>query len=142
MTTRASLVRVSVVERHGTVKRDGSTIAHEPCRQNRLRLEDNMATVRKNNRAATLLAALDDSDRLSLDRLALLAGTTAATLRACRDGEQALPPDAQVRLARVVSSRVPRLAPSAHRLEEQAIAALQMQNGMTALHLTAPAKWR
>ena len=142
MTTKASIVRVSVVERHRTVKRDSSMVVHKPCRPNHARFEDTMASVRKNNRAAMLLAALDQSDRLSLDRLALLAGTTAAKLRACRDGEHSLPPDTQVRLARVVIGRVPRLALSARRLEEQAIAALQMQNGMTAIHLTAPAKWR
>jgi hypothetical protein len=37
--------------------------------------------------------------------------------------------------------RVPRLVPLARRLEEQAGAAMSVEGGSTALHLTAPAKW-
>ena len=101
-----------------------------------------MASIRKNNRAATLLAGLRDEDGLSLERLAILAAVNPHELKSCRDGATALAFDAQVRVARVVAGRVPRLAPAAHRLEEQAVAGLQMQGGSTALHLTAPAKWR
>jgi hypothetical protein len=36
---------------------------------------------------------------------------------------------------------VPRLATRARRLEEQAAAAGSVQDGATALHLTAPAHW-
>jgi hypothetical protein len=101
-----------------------------------------MASIQKNNRAAALLAALADDDGLSLERLAILAGISLYDLRSCRQGTSTIPPDAQVRLARAVASRVPRLAPTARRLEEQAAAALRMQEGSTALHLIAPAKWR
>ena len=100
-----------------------------------------MASIQKNSRAAALLAGLADEDHASLERLAILAEISAHDLRACRDNGLQLAPDAQLRLARAVGSRVPRLAPMARRLEEQAAAALRMQNGATALHLTAPAKW-
>ena len=101
-----------------------------------------MASIQKNNRAAALLAGIADEDRASMARLALLADISAHELRACRDDGVQLAPDAQLRLARVVGTRIPRLAPMARRLEEQAAAALRMQDGATALHLTAPAKWR
>lgn len=101
-----------------------------------------MARIQKNNRAAALLASLEPDDRLSLERLAIIAGVNPRDLHACRAGESALEPDTQVRVAKAIARRVPRLAPQARRLEEQAIAALRMLNGSTALHLTAPAKWR
>jgi hypothetical protein len=101
-----------------------------------------MASIQKNNRTAALLAALADDDGLSMERLAIVAGISLRDLRSCRDGTVTLPPDAQVRLARAVASRVPRLAAAARRLEEQANAAVRMQQGSTALHLIAPAKWR
>jgi len=101
-----------------------------------------MATIQKNNRAASLLAAITETDHLSLERLALLAGISLADLRACRDRKMLLPAEVQVRLARVISDRIPRLASPAHRLAEQATAAVAMNQGSTTLHLTAPAKWR
>jgi hypothetical protein len=101
-----------------------------------------MASIQKNNRAAALLAALTDDDRLSLERLAIIAGVNLPDLRGCRAGEGALAPEAQIRVARAIANRVPRLAVTARRLEEQATAALRMQGGATSLHLTAPAKWR
>lgn len=101
-----------------------------------------MASIQKNNRAAALLAALADEDRLSMERLAILAGVNVRDLQKCRAGEFVLELDVQVRLARVIEARVARLAPLARRLEEQATAALRVQHGLTALHLVAPAKWR
>jgi hypothetical protein len=101
-----------------------------------------MATIQKNSRAATLVAAIEDTDQLSLERLALLSGIPLADLRDCRDRKATLPADAQVRLARTVGARVPRLIGTARRLERQAVAALQMERGSTALHMTAPATWR
>lgn len=100
-----------------------------------------MPSIQKNNRAAALLAMLRDDDRLSLDRLALLAGVSLQTLRDCLALREQLEPAAQVRVARAIGSRVPRLAAHARRLEEQAAAATTMQDGATKLHLTAPAKW-
>jgi hypothetical protein len=101
-----------------------------------------MASVQKNNRAAALLAAISAEDGLSIERLAILSNVRLRDLRACREGDATLPADAQCRLARTIASRIPRLAAPARRLEEQATAALRMQQGSTALHLTAPAKWR
>ena len=101
-----------------------------------------MASIQKNNRAAALLAAIGDDDHLSLERLAILAGVSAQELRACRSAEAPLTPDAQVRVARAIAARVPRLVAPALRLEAQAAAAMRVQQGSTALHLTAPAKWR
>jgi hypothetical protein len=101
-----------------------------------------MASIQKNNRTAALLAALADDDHLSLERLAIIAGVNPRDLRSCRDGATALPPDLQIRVARAIGDRVPRLTNAARRLEEQATAALRMTGGSTALHLTAPAKWR
>jgi hypothetical protein len=105
-------------------------------------LEGIMASIQKNNRTTALLAAVVESDHLSLERLAILANVNPWDLRGCRAGEATLPPDAQIRVARAIGSRVPRLANSARRLEEQATAALRMHDSVTALHLTAPAKWR
>ena len=100
-----------------------------------------MPSIHQNNRAALLLDQLQESDGLSLDRLALLVGIRTEELRGCMDRKSPLPWRVQVRLARAVASRVPRLASRARRLEEQATAAMNMEGGDTALHLTAPAKW-
>lgn len=100
-----------------------------------------MPSIHQNNRAATLIDQLQDSDGLSLDRLALLVGVRPDDLRACLDRTVALPWSVQIRLARAIASRVPRLASRARRLQEQATAAVNMEAGGTALHLTAPAKW-
>lgn len=100
-----------------------------------------MSSIHRNSRAAALLQELDDEDRLSIDRLALLVGVSAVDLRACRDGERGLPVAAQLRLARAIGARVPRLASRARRLEEQAIAAARLEGGTNAVHLTAPARW-
>jgi hypothetical protein len=100
-----------------------------------------MPSVQKNNRAAALLADIREEDGLSDERLALLIGVDPEDLRACRDYRAVLPPLAQARLARAVASRCPRLAARARRLEVQATAAASLQNGSTALHLTAPPKW-
>ena len=100
-----------------------------------------MSSIQRNNRAAALLEELRDEDNLSIERLALLAGLTPDALRACRDRQLGLPVPAQIRLARAIGSRVPRLAAQARRLEEQATAAARVQNGTNALHLTAPARW-
>lgn len=100
-----------------------------------------MASIQRNNRAASLLSELRDEDRLSMERLALLAGVAPDALRACRDGRQVLPVPAQIRVARAIASRVPRLVARARRLEEQAMAAARVQNGANAVHLTAPARW-
>jgi hypothetical protein len=100
-----------------------------------------MPSIRQNNRAAKLLGQLREEDRLSIDRLALLVGVRPEELRDCRDHKQTLPALTQVRLARAIATRVSRLAPQAHRLEEQAAAAAEMELGANALHLTAPAKW-
>lgn len=100
-----------------------------------------MSSIQRNSRAAALLHELRDVDRLSIDRLALLVGVTADDLRACRDRERALPLDAQLRLARAIGTRVPRLASRARRLEEQAIAAARLEGGANAVHLTAPVRW-
>lgn len=145
MTTRRSIVRGSVVPASGIVKDVRRTAGQTRTRiagQYSPTQKDSMASIQKNNRAAALLAGVEGDDCPSLERLAILAGISLNDLRACRDGATALPPDAQVRLARAIAARVPRLAPMAHRLEEQAAAALRMQQGSTALHLTAPAKWR
>jgi hypothetical protein len=101
-----------------------------------------MPSIRNNSRAAALLAELREEDGLSLERLALLTGSSADDLRGCRDHKQTLPPVAQVRLARTIATRVPRLSACARRLEEQAAAAASVESGSTTLHLTAPAKWR
>lgn len=100
-----------------------------------------MSSIRRNSRAAALLQELRDEDHLSIDRLALLVGVKADDLRACRDREHALPVEAQLRLAQAIGKRVPRLAPRARRLEEQAIAAARLEGGTNAVHLTAPARW-
>lgn len=100
-----------------------------------------MPSIQKNHRAAALLSELREDDRLSLDRLALLIGVSAEDLRACRERTHALPPAVQLRLARAIAGRVPRLALQARRLEVQAAAAASVQGGGTALHLTAPARW-
>ena len=101
-----------------------------------------MPSVQKNNRAAALLAELRDDDRLSIERLGLLIGVSASELRACRDYAAVLEPAAQVKLARAIAARVPRLASRARHLEEQALAAQTLQSGATSVHLTAPAKWK
>lgn len=100
-----------------------------------------MPSVRKNNRAAALLAELRDDDHVSIERLALLTGVTADDLRACRDRRLALPISAQVSIARAIGTRVPRLVSRARRLEEQATAAARVRSGANAVHLTAPARW-
>ena len=88
-----------------------------------------------------LLDQLQESDGLSFDRLALLVGVRVDDLRTCIERKSPLPWRVQIRLARAIASRVPRLASRARRLEEQAVAAMNMEGGDTALHLTAPAKW-
>jgi hypothetical protein len=100
-----------------------------------------MPSIQKNNRAAALLTELREQDRLSIERLALLTRVPVDDLRACRDQKQPLPLSAQVQIARAIAARVPRLATRARRLEEQAAAAAKVQDGATALHLTAPAHW-
>ena len=100
-----------------------------------------MSSIQRNNRAAALLDELRDEDNLSVERLALLAGVTPDALRGCRDRRLALPVAAQIRLARAIGSRVPRLLSQARRLEEQATAAARVQDGANAVHLTAPARW-
>ena len=100
-----------------------------------------MPSVQKNNRAAALLADIREEDGLSNERLALLIGVNPQDLEACSEYKAVLPPLVQVRLARAVASLSPRLAARARRLEVQATAAARMQNGSTALHLTAPPKW-
>jgi hypothetical protein len=100
-----------------------------------------MPSIHQNNRAALLLDQLQESDGLSLDRLALLIGVPTGDLRDCIDRKSALPWLVQVRLSRAIASRVPRLASRARRLEDQARAAMNMEGGQTALHLTAPARW-
>ena len=100
-----------------------------------------MPSVQKNNRAAALLSEIREDDGLSVERLALLVGVNPEELRACRDYRSALPPVTQLRLARAIATRVPRLAPQARRLETQATAAASLENGGNALHLTAPPKW-
>jgi hypothetical protein len=100
-----------------------------------------MPSIQHNSRASKLLAELREEDGLSFDRLALLIGVRVEALRDCRDHKQLLAPVAQVRLARAVASRVPRLAAQARRLEEQALAAASLEVGANRLHLTAPAKW-
>jgi hypothetical protein len=100
-----------------------------------------MPSIQNNNRAAALLADLREEDGLSLERLALLTGSSVDDLRRCRDHKQTLPLVAQARLARTIATRVPRLSIRARRLEVQATAAASVESGSTALHLTAPAKW-
>jgi hypothetical protein len=100
-----------------------------------------MASVQRNSRAAALLEELRDDDNLSIERLALLVGTSAAELRACRERTLGLPVAAQIRVARAIATRVPRLASRARRLEEQALAAARVEEGANAVHLTAPARW-
>ncbi|HKN64874.1 MAG TPA: hypothetical protein VJW73_01270 [Gemmatimonadaceae bacterium] len=100
-----------------------------------------MSSIQRNNRAAALLEELRGEDNLSIERLALLAGVTPDELRACRDRRLALPLPAQLRLARAIGSRVPRLLAQARRLEEQATAAARVEGGANAVHLTAPARW-
>ena len=102
---------------------------------------ERMSSIQRNTRAAALLQELRDEDKLSIDRLALLVGVTADDLRACRDRERALPVAIQLRLAKAIGSRIPRLASRARRLEEQAIAAARLEGGANAVHLTAPARW-
>ena len=100
-----------------------------------------MPSIQHNSRVAKLLTALREEDGVSLDRLALLVGLRPEELRDCREHKQVLPPLAQVRLARAIAARVPRLRAPARRLEEQALAAASMELGENRLHLTAPAKW-
>ena len=100
-----------------------------------------MSSIQRNSRAAALLQELSDADHLSIDRLALLVGIKPDDLEACRDQERALAVGAQLRLARAIATRVPRLASKARRLEEQAIAAARLEGGTNAVHLTAPARW-
>jgi hypothetical protein len=100
-----------------------------------------MPSIHQNSRAAMLLDQLQESDGLSLDRLALLIGVPTGDLRDCIDRKSPLPWHVQVRLSRAIASRVPRLASRARRLEDQARAAMNMEGGRTALHLTAPARW-
>jgi hypothetical protein len=100
-----------------------------------------MPSIQKNNRAAALLRDIRDEDRLSLDRLALLIRVPVSALLACRDGGLVLEPLQQMQLARAVAARVPRLAVKARRLADQAAAAATVQDGRTALHLTAPARF-
>jgi hypothetical protein len=99
-----------------------------------------MSSIKKNSRAAALLQELRDDDHLSIDRLALLVGVTAGDFKACRDRERGLPLAAQLRLARAIGTRVPRLTSRARRLEEQAIAAARLEVGTNAVHLIAPAR--
>lgn len=56
-----------------------------------------MPSIHRNNRAATLIDQLQDSDGLSLDRLALLVGVRTEDLRACLDRTTALPWSVQIR---------------------------------------------
>jgi hypothetical protein len=100
-----------------------------------------MPSIQKNNRAAALLRDIREEDRLSIDRLALLIGLPVSALRACRDEGLVLEPMQQIQLAKAVAARIPRLAPNARRLGEQAAAAATVQDGSTALHLTAPSRW-
>ena len=100
-----------------------------------------MPSIQRNNRAAALLEELRDEDNLSIERLALLAGVTSDELRACRERRLGLPAAAQIRLARAIGARVPRLVARARRLEEQATAAARVQGGANDVHLTAPARW-
>lgn len=100
-----------------------------------------MSSIHRNSRAAALLKELRDADHLSIARLALLVGMTPDDLRACRDSERGLPVAAQLRVARAIATRVPRLALHARRLEEQATAAARLQGGTNAVHLTAPPRW-
>lgn len=100
-----------------------------------------MSSIRRNSRAAALLLELRDEDHLSIDRLALLVGVTVGDLKACRDRERGLPVATQLRVARAIGTRVPRLALRARRLEEQAIAAARLEGGTNAVHLTAPPRW-
>jgi hypothetical protein len=100
-----------------------------------------MPSIQRNNRAAALLEELREDDGLSFERLALLTGLTPDDLHACRDRRLGLPVPAQIRVARAIATRVPRLASRARRLEEQALAATRIEDGANALHLTAPARW-
>ena len=100
-----------------------------------------MSSIQRNSRAAALLEELRDDDHLSIARLALLVGVTPDDLRACRDRERGLPVAAQLRVARAIATRVPRLALRARRLEEQATAAVRLESGANAVHLTAPVRW-
>ena len=100
-----------------------------------------MPSVQKNNRAAALLADIREDDGLSVERLALLIGVNSEDLKACREYKAVLSPVVQVRLARAIASRSPRLAARALRLEVQAAAAASVESGSTSLHLTAPPKW-
>jgi len=97
--------------------------------------------MKKNNRASILLRDIREEDRLAVDRLALLIGVPASVLVACRDEGLVLEPMQQLQLARAVAARIPRLAPYARRLADQAAAAAMVQDGRTALHLTSPARW-
>lgn len=117
---------------------------HEHCTAEVFPLQRQNGTVpsvQKNNRAAALLAAIREEDGLSDERLALLIGSTPADLRACREYKATLAPIVQMRLARAIATRSPRLAASARRLEVQAAAAVRLETGSNALHLTAPPKW-
>jgi len=100
-----------------------------------------MPSVQKNNRAAALLAQIREEDGLSCERLALLIGVNPEELHACKEYQSVLSPLVQVRLARAIASRCPRLAARARRLELQATAAMSIETGSNALHLTAPPKW-
>ena len=100
-----------------------------------------MPSIQRNNRAAALLEELREDDGLSIERLALLTGVTPDDLRACRERQAGLPVPTQIRVARAIATRVPRLASRARRLEEQALAAARSEGGSNTLHLTAPARW-
>lgn len=100
-----------------------------------------MPSVQKNNRAAALLAEIRETDGLSCERLALIVGVNADDLRDCREYKSVLSPLVQMRLARAIASRCPRLAARARRLEVQATAAMSLEMKSTALHMTAPPKW-
>lgn len=100
-----------------------------------------MPSTQRNSRAATLLAEVREDDGLSFERIALLIGVTIDELRACLEGQSVLAPDAQVKLARTIGSRVPRLAARARRLEDQAMAAARFEGQATKRHLTGPVTW-
>jgi hypothetical protein len=100
-----------------------------------------MPSIHDNNTAALLLASLGEEDGITLELLGLLSGIPARQLQACRDDKVLLPLEIQLKLSRIIAQRVPRLAAKARRLEGQTSAALRMQVGSTAVHLTAPPKW-
>ena len=100
-----------------------------------------MSSIRNNSRSAALLGKIREEDGISFEGLAELARTTASDLQACLDHQLVLRPAIQILLARAIATCVPRLAVHARRLELQATAAVNIENGSIALHLTPPAKW-